>query len=241
VYYFAHDGVRVFNGSTSQVISGKIRGTFNDTILKSAMGSAVGVYYNDTYQLWCVEKDGVSDELYPDLAIVYYEPLNAWTLWRPGRLGEASSGPYPNCFAVLGKELYMGLATSSQIVKCFDGYDDIGNPIYAYMTTKELNLGTPERYKFFHHLYAVTEAVPGAYSLTVECTTEHSAENRTYSFPLQDVDDNLIENRKTIALRARYLQAKFSVEGEDEDGVAEPYGPFGLLGYRLGFTPQQVK
>ena len=228
IYYLSHDGVRVFDGNRSTCISDKIRGTFQEKVLKSKMSKAAGAFFSNMYQLWLVEDGGVSEGNYNDMALVFHEPTLAWTIWRA-----PDGGPYINTFGSFSHHLYCGLTTTPEVCKTFDSYSDNGKAIAAYMTTKEHNLMVPERYKFFHHLYVVTEAETGSYALSVLCETEKESEQRSYYFYLQNPDDNLIENRQTIALRGRYLKLTFSHEGENE--------PFGLLGYRIGYSGAKVK
>lgn len=66
IYYLAYDGVRVFDGNSSAVISDKIRRTVSDRLNKSFLSQAVGAYHYSYYQLWCAEDTGFPDTVAMD-------------------------------------------------------------------------------------------------------------------------------------------------------------------------------
>ena len=227
VYYLSQDGVRVFNGERSVLISDKVRNTFVDEVDVSLLKNAVAVYHDGTYRLWLVEDGGSSDNAYPDMALVYDPHLAAWTRWRA-----SANGFYPNQFALFGGKLYGGGCLEPMVAKCDDGYSDLGNAIKTSIKTGQLNCGVPEIHKFFHHLYVGADAVSDDYTLTVLAETEKPSETVSYEFSLRG-DDNLIENRQTIALRGRYLQLTFSHEGANQ--------PVGVEGFTLAYKHAKVK
>ena len=78
IYYLAYDGIRLFNGNESILISDVIRSTVKNEVSLDDLDKAVGVYHNGTYRCWVVEDDGDSGEAYPDMALVYDAYLKAW-------------------------------------------------------------------------------------------------------------------------------------------------------------------
>ena len=224
IYYLAYDGIRLFNGNESILISDVIRSTVKNEVSLDDLDKAVGAYHNGTYRLWVVEKDGDSGEAYPDMALVYDAYLKAWVRWR---------GMYFNCFGVLGDKLYGGLCTTPSIVECDIGYSDDGAAIRTMLKTRQINAGVPERDKYFHHVYVVPESTAAAYDLSVRAQTEKSATYREYDIPLQSPDDNLAEHRETISLKGKYLELEFSHEGVNE--------PVAITGYRVGYKQLAVK
>lgn len=169
----------------------------------------------------------------PNIALVYDPRTGCWTIWR---------GVYPNVFGTYGNKLYMGTAYNPTVLRCQTGYDDAGAPIDSYLQTGQLNCGVPEMRKRFHGLYSVLETSDTDYAVTVTAETEKSRspladrltanEARQWDIDLYDANDNLIEQRQTIALQGRYLQLKWEHEGANE--------PISMLGFTLEYRADQV-
>jgi hypothetical protein len=96
--------------------------------------------------------------------------------------------------------------------------------------------------KRFHGLYSIFETADTDYAVTVTAETEKSRspladrltanEARQWDIDLYDANDNLIEQRQTMALQGRYLQLKWEHEGANE--------PISMLGFTLEYRADQV-
>jgi hypothetical protein len=169
----------------------------------------------------------------PNIALVYDPRTGCWTIWR---------GVYPNVFGVYENKLYVGTSYNPTILRCQVGYDDAGAPIDSYLQTGQLNCGVPEMRKRFHGLYSIFETADTDYAVTVTAETEKSRspladrltanEARQWDIDLYDANDNLIEQRQTMALQGRYLQLKWEHEGANE--------PISMLGFTLEYRADQV-
>ncbi len=63
-----------------------------------------------------------------------------------------------NCFLVIERELYYGDRSTGRLVKFIDNYNDLSQPINAYMVTKSFNFDLPDWEKTVPELWIVTRS-----------------------------------------------------------------------------------
>jgi hypothetical protein len=113
-----------------------------------------GVFYKD-HSLWGLPMGATGEGI--TSCIAYNEKYAAWTEWF---------GLTPNVWAKFvdssnRERLFYGDAQSGNVVECWEGTDDRGDPIVWRVATKQFDMDRPHQYKTFGRVYFIFGNVTG--------------------------------------------------------------------------------
>lgn len=142
----------------ANIIRTKVLSARADTIVQSLTPAAFdqisGIYYKGL-SLWGIPLGTVGEGITSTL--VYDEKYVAWSEWV---------GMTPRLWTKFiddeNKErLFYGDSKSGNIVECWDGTSDNGNPIVWRVATKQFDMGKPHKYKKIVRIYYIFGNVSG--------------------------------------------------------------------------------
>lgn len=152
IVYLGQNGINYFDGTTSGIFSEVVNNYIRDNIVDAYGYLSCAVYWDNKYIL-CYPKTGGT---YP-----------TETIWID--LKNKSYGLYSFAFSCFSKwdrgtdglKLKGGSNTIGQVYSVFSGLDDDGSAIAAYDDIEPLDMGYPEIWKQFYHIYVKVKSTTG--------------------------------------------------------------------------------
>lgn len=143
----------------ANIIRTKVISARADTLVQSltpgAFRNISGIYYKGI-SLWGIPTGEAEDGITSTL--IYDEKYVAWSEWL---------GLTPNIWVKFFdsddiERLYYGDSQSANVVECWQGTTDCGNPIVWRVATKQFDMDRPHQYKTFGNCYFIFGNVSGS-------------------------------------------------------------------------------
>ena len=164
--YLEFDGIHYFDGVSTGIFSEALNNYIKDNIVDAYAHLSCGAYFDNKYLL-CYPKTGgtyPTETVYYDFVTktygIYSYSFSCFSLWNRG---------------TDGLRLFGGSNTIGRIYEIFTGLDDDGSAITAYDDIEPLDMGTPELWKQFYHIYIKVKSTTGT-ALTMYYTLDNGAE-----------------------------------------------------------------
>ena len=144
IVYLGFNGINYFDGVTSGIFNEAVNKYIRENINGAYRHLSCATYWDNKYML-CYPKGAntvPSETIWIDLKNktygVYDFAFSCFSKWDRG---------------TDGLQLYSGSNTKGQVYKMFDGLDDVDSAIIAYDKIEPLDMGYPEIWKQFYHIY----------------------------------------------------------------------------------------
>lgn len=152
IVYLGQNGINYFDGTTSGIFSEAVNKYVRDNIVVAYRHLSCATYFDNKYIL-CYPKTGgtyPTETIWVDLKNktygVYSFSFSCFSVWDRGSDGLKLKG---------------GSNTIGRVYSVFDGLDDDGSAITAYDDIEPLDMGMPEIWKQFYHIYIKVKSTTG--------------------------------------------------------------------------------
>jgi hypothetical protein len=226
--FLARDGVWLFDGKKFELISDKIQGSVNQWN-QSQLQNAVAFEYDHKYWLSVPEGTGQTTNNY---TYVFSYLYGWWTRYDiPMQSCAVYTNPNPTPYFA---------DTNGNLLQAENGDNDNGEPIDAYLVTKNFDFGSPAHLKSFKQIFCFAEATTGNYDLTLTFIEDFGVNTKTTTLPLPTQSGtqwgnflwgaadwggkgNIASISTNVPGQARYIQFKLENNGANQ--------PFTFLGW----------
>lgn len=229
LFYLSREGVYMFNGKSSVLVSDDIKGSvygINGNVAWSQqyLGNACGINYNNKYWLSINEGGGTiyNNRVYI-LDYMHRTHLSPHGVWTRYDLAISAFALFQNATTLI-VNLFSGNPSTGYVYKQDTGTSDDGGSINSLYHTKDYDYGAPAHYKSYKGLFFYAEQQPFNYAIQINYILDLG----TFSKP---ISLNLSGYNPSLFGIARFNIAAFSAKPNVAKGTTSVSGASRYLSF----------